>query len=45
MSGGVDSTVAAKLLIDQGHEVEGITLWFCSYPGAPDYRGMTKCCS
>lgn len=45
MSGGVDSTVAAKLLIDQGHEVEGITFWFWSYPGAPDYGGMTKCCS
>jgi len=45
MSGGVDSTVAAKLLIDQGHEVEGITFWFWSYPSAPDYGGMTKCCS
>ena len=45
MSGGVDSTVAAKLLIDQGHDVEGITFWFWSYPGAPDYGGTTKCCS
>ncbi|HDL86576.1 MAG TPA: tRNA 2-thiouridine(34) synthase MnmA [Candidatus Acetothermia bacterium] len=45
MSGGVDSTVAAKLLIDQGHEVEGITFWFWSYPGAPDYGETTKCCS
>ena len=26
MSGGVDSSVAAKLLIDQGHEVAGVTL-------------------
>jgi len=26
MSGGVDSSVAAKLLIDQGHEVTGVTL-------------------
>jgi len=45
MSGGVDSTVAARLLIDQGHEVEGITFWFWSYPDAPDYGGITKCCS
>ena len=45
MSGGVDSTVAARLLIEQGHEVEGITFWFWSYPGAPDYGGHTKCCS
>ena len=26
MSGGVDSSVAAKILIDQGHEVAGVTL-------------------
>lgn len=26
MSGGVDSSVAAKLLLDQGHEVTGVTL-------------------
>lgn len=26
MSGGVDSSVAAKLLIDEGHEVAGVTL-------------------
>jgi len=26
MSGGVDSSVAAKLLVDQGHEVAGVTL-------------------
>jgi len=45
MSGGVDSTVAARLLIDQGHDVEGITFWFWSYPGAPDYGAVTKCCS
>ena len=39
MSGGVDSSVAAALLIDAGYEVEGVTmkLW-----GGPSDSG---CCS
>jgi len=45
MSGGVDSTVAALLLAREGYEIEGITFWFWSFPGAPDYAGKTKCCS
>ena len=45
MSGGVDSTLAALLLRDRGWETEGITYWFWSFPGAPDYAGRTKCCS
>lgn len=45
MSGGVDSTVAALLLQGEGYEVEGITFWFWSFPGAPNYAGKTKCCS
>ena len=45
MSGGVDSTIAAKMLIDQGHEVEGVTFWFWSYPGAPDHAKTSECCS
>ena len=45
MSGGVDSTVAAFLLQQQGHDVEGITFWLWSFPGAPDYGGQTQCCS
>ena len=45
LSGGVDSTVAAALLKEQGHHVVGITFWFWSFPGAPDYAGKTKCCS
>lgn len=45
MSGGVDSTVAAFLLRSAGYEVEGLTFWLWSFPGAPDYHGRTKCCS
>jgi len=45
MSGGVDSTVAALLLKEEGYKIEGLTFWFWSYPGAPDYAGQTKCCS
>jgi tRNA-specific 2-thiouridylase len=45
MSGGVDSTVAALLLKESGHDVAGLTFWFWSFPGAPDYQGRTKCCS
>jgi len=46
MSGGVDSTVAALLLAREGYEIEGITFWFWSFPGAPGwYAGKTKCCS
>ena len=45
LSGGVDSAVAALLLQERGYEVVGITFWFWSFPGAPDYAGRTKCCS
>jgi tRNA-specific 2-thiouridylase len=45
MSGGVDSTVAALLLKKQGYDVAGLTFWFWSFPRAPAFHGMTKCCS
>lgn len=50
MSGGVDSSVAAKLLKDQGHKVAGIFLhfWKEENPPGPLYQGgnfENKCCS
>ncbi len=44
MSGGVDSSVAAKLLTDQGHDVIGIFLHFWKEPGAGE-AVENKCCS
>ncbi len=46
MSGGVDSSVAAARLCDQGHEVIGVTLHLWDYPegdGAPGKHG--RCCA
>ena len=45
MSGGVDSSVAAALLRDQGHQVIGLTMRLYDAPArAPQGRGGT-CCS
>ena len=43
MSGGVDSSVAAKLLIDEGHDVLGIFLSFWKDPKSMGIEN--KCCS
>ncbi|GCE11663.1 tRNA 2-thiouridine(34) synthase MnmA [Tengunoibacter tsumagoiensis] len=50
MSGGVDSSVAAALLKEQGHEVIGIMLRLWSEPGVIEYGDVervvqNKCCS
>ena len=42
MSGGVDSSAAAALLVEQGHEVIGITLRVWSYEGKAQ---CGSCCS
>ncbi len=44
MSGGVDSSVAARLLKDQGHEVTGVFLHFWKDDRAPE-KMENKCCS
>jgi tRNA-uridine 2-sulfurtransferase len=43
MSGGVDSSVAAALLLSQGWDVVGVTLHLWDYPDAAAVRG--RCCA
>ncbi len=45
MSGGVDSSVAAGLLAEQGHEVIGISLRLAPEPAAGTPRSSSGCCS
>jgi tRNA-uridine 2-sulfurtransferase len=43
MSGGVDSSVAAALLAEAGHDVVGVTLHLWDYPDDGSVRG--RCCA
>ncbi|MGB2733168.1 MAG: tRNA 2-thiouridine(34) synthase MnmA [Saprospiraceae bacterium] len=45
MSGGIDSTVAAMLLHEQGYEVVGITMKTWDYANSGGNKKETGCCS
>jgi tRNA-specific 2-thiouridylase len=45
MSGGVDSSVAAALLVDQGYEVVGIMMRLWSEPGKGGSGVANRCCT
>lgn len=45
MSGGVDSSVAAALLVEQGFEVIGVTMRLWTVPRPEEFRGRQQCCS
>ncbi|MGB3715105.1 MAG: tRNA 2-thiouridine(34) synthase MnmA [Candidatus Promineifilaceae bacterium] len=45
MSGGVDSSVAAALLIDEGFEVIGIMMRLWSEPAVKGHQQANRCCT
>ena len=45
MSGGVDSSAAAALLVDGGHDVVGVTLQLWDHGDRNEAAGRGRCCS
>ncbi len=45
MSGGVDSSVAAALLVEAGYEVIGMMMRLWSEPGAAGSQPINRCCT
>lgn len=45
MSGGVDSSVAAALLVEQGYDVVGIMMRLWSEPGVAGSSPVNRCCT
>jgi tRNA-specific 2-thiouridylase len=45
MSGGVDSSVAAALLVQQGHEVVGLSMQLYDQSGGREDRRFGSCCT
>lgn len=45
MSGGVDSGVAAARLVDEGHDVIGVTLHLWDYPEEGEVGAHGRCCA
>lgn len=45
MSGGVDSSVAAALLVEQGYEVVGMMMRLWSEPGNGGHIAANRCCT
>jgi tRNA-specific 2-thiouridylase len=45
MSGGVDSSVAAALLVERGCDIVGITMKNFCYADVPEERAAAACCS